>query len=76
MTLDERAAAVLNDIANTVDSETSRAIIRRALTEQDKISRHAAAEEVNMVCEHMEYDGLIDKDHAFAAVMNCRGGVI
>ena len=74
MTLDERAELVLDTLDKVTSRSIRKSVIVASLKEQDKITRHAAAEEALTVPEHIEYDGLIDKDEAHSRVMNCTGG--
>jgi hypothetical protein len=83
MTLDERAAEIFREVMNPlVGRGECIAIIRRALIEQDKITRHAAAEAVvrlktydeDVAC-YSPISAVEFRDAAHAAIMNCRGGV-
>lgn len=68
---------------NNVDLEEFRNMLRIALKEQDRDTRHACAEEINYLNkwdsmktargEEMMVSVLRDKAHD--AVMNCRGGL-
>lgn len=81
-TLEEKAEEVVGKIVNNnlEDYDELVEIVRMALKEQDRDTRHACAEAVNAVDIPSTLPGwglVVDgmKAHFHAAVMNCRGGL-
>ena len=63
------------DMRNSVGMDKARTQLRRALKEQDKITRHACAELIILmddVCETPTGGSAIDKDHAASIVLNAK----
>jgi hypothetical protein len=61
------------DMRNSVGLDKARTYLRRALKEQDKITRHACSELIifmDEVCETPTGGSAIDKDHAASIVLN------
>ena len=63
------------NVYNTTGLDKARDIIRRALAEQDRDTRHACAGELQDISFVVGNVAVVKEDVACAAVMNCRGGV-